>query len=254
MNPVNEMIRRPATCLLLAALGLAAPAAAQTPLTLTEAIARARAQNPTPAAPRPRSARRRSASRRRGPATAQGGCGRVVAAWQSAGVRLQLTAGPAAVYGRRFRARRAQSSRCRRQLSVGRDGRAVTVRRRHKANVAAAGLGHDMATANRVMVDHDLAASVTAAYGRVLVAAAASQSAAAAADTARADRELASNRRDAGLVTDADVLQLDSGSGKSTVARECAGCSETASPSSSRIISSERCSANARRTPAPTRI
>ena len=78
-----------------------------------------------------------------------------------------------------------------------------------RANVAAAGIGHDMATANRVMVDHDLAASVTAAYGRVLVAAAASQSAAAAAETARADRELAGNRRDAGLVTDADVLQLD---------------------------------------------
>jgi hypothetical protein len=46
MNPVKEMIRRPATYLLLAALGLAGPAAAQTPLTLTEAIARARAQNP----------------------------------------------------------------------------------------------------------------------------------------------------------------------------------------------------------------
>ena len=40
------MIRRPATVLLVAALGLAAPAVAQTPLTLTEAIARARAQNP----------------------------------------------------------------------------------------------------------------------------------------------------------------------------------------------------------------
>ena len=78
-----------------------------------------------------------------------------------------------------------------------------------KANVTAAGLGHDIATASRTMVDHDLAASVTEAYGRVLVAAAASQSAAAAAETARADRELAGNRRDAGLVTDADVLQLD---------------------------------------------
>jgi outer membrane protein len=43
----------------------------------------------------------------------------------------------------------------------------------------------------------------------VLTAAAARQSAAAAAETARADRELAVNRRDAGLVTDADVLQLD---------------------------------------------
>jgi outer membrane protein TolC len=38
---------------------------------------------------------------------------------------------------------------------------------------------------------------------------AASQSAAAATETARADRELSGNRRDAGLVTDADVLQLD---------------------------------------------
>ena len=78
-----------------------------------------------------------------------------------------------------------------------------------RANVAAAGIGHDMATASRTMVDHDLAASVTDAYGRVLVAAAARQSAAAAVETARADRELAGNRRDAGLVTDADVLQLD---------------------------------------------
>ena len=66
-----------------------------------------------------------------------------------------------------------------------------------------------MATASRTMVDHELAASVTNAYGRVLVAAAASQSAAAAAETARSDRELAVNRRAAGLVTDADVLQLD---------------------------------------------
>src|SRR4026209_2799886 len=45
MNPVKEMIRRPATYLLVAVLGLAVPADAQTPLTLTEAIARARAQN-----------------------------------------------------------------------------------------------------------------------------------------------------------------------------------------------------------------
>jgi hypothetical protein len=40
------MIRRPATYLVVAALGLATPAAAQTPLSLTEAIARARVQNP----------------------------------------------------------------------------------------------------------------------------------------------------------------------------------------------------------------
>jgi outer membrane protein TolC len=66
-----------------------------------------------------------------------------------------------------------------------------------------------MATALRVMVDHGLAASVTDAYGLVLVTASARLSADAAAETARADRELAGNRRDAGLVTDADVLQSD---------------------------------------------
>jgi outer membrane protein len=78
-----------------------------------------------------------------------------------------------------------------------------------RASVAAAGIGRDMAATARTMVDHDLAASVTSAYGRVLVATAASQSAAAAVETARADRVLAGNRRDAGLVTDADVLQID---------------------------------------------
>ena len=77
------------------------------------------------------------------------------------------------------------------------------------ANVRAAGIGRDMATTGRLLVDHDLLFGVTEAYGRVLVAAAATQSAGAALDAARADRERASNRRDAGLVTDADVLQLD---------------------------------------------
>jgi outer membrane protein TolC len=33
-----------------------------------------------------------------------------------------------------------------------------------KANVAAAGIGRDMAAARRLMVDHDLAASLTDAY------------------------------------------------------------------------------------------
>jgi len=40
------MRRRPAICLLLALLGLSAPAAAQSPLSLPDAIARARAHNP----------------------------------------------------------------------------------------------------------------------------------------------------------------------------------------------------------------
>ena len=75
------------------------------------------------------------------------------------------------------------------------------------ANVRAASIGRDMAATGKRLVDHDLTAAVTDAFGRVLIAAATARSAAAAVETARADRELAGNRRDAGRVTDADVLQ-----------------------------------------------
>ena len=78
-----------------------------------------------------------------------------------------------------------------------------------RANVTLAGIGQKVAIATRLMVDHDLAASVTDGYGRVLVTVGARRSADAAVETALADRELAGNRRNAGLVTDADVLQLD---------------------------------------------
>ena len=77
------------------------------------------------------------------------------------------------------------------------------------ARVRAASIGRDMAATGKRLVDHDLTAAVTDAFGRVLIAAATVRSAAAAVETARADRELAGNRRDAGRVTDADVLQLD---------------------------------------------
>jgi outer membrane protein TolC len=77
------------------------------------------------------------------------------------------------------------------------------------ANVRAASIGRDMAATGKRLVDHDLTATVTDAFGRVLIAAATVRSAAATVESARADRELAGNRRDAGRVTDADVLQLD---------------------------------------------
>ena len=66
-----------------------------------------------------------------------------------------------------------------------------------------------MAATSRRLVDQDLTSAVTDAFGRVLTAAAMVRSAAAMVETARADRELAVNRRDAGRVTEADVLQLD---------------------------------------------
>ncbi len=77
------------------------------------------------------------------------------------------------------------------------------------ANVRAASIGRAMAATGKRLVDHDLTAAVTDAFGRVLIAAATVRSAAATVESARADRELAGNRRDAGRATDADVLQLD---------------------------------------------
>ena len=77
------------------------------------------------------------------------------------------------------------------------------------ANLRAASIAREMAGTAKRLVDHDLTAEVTAAFGRVLVAAATVRSTAAMVESARADRALAGNRRDAGRVTDADVLQLD---------------------------------------------
>jgi outer membrane protein TolC len=77
------------------------------------------------------------------------------------------------------------------------------------ANLRVASIGRDMAATGRQLVDHDLTAAVIDAFGGVLIAAATARAGAAAVETARADRDLAANRRDVGRVTDADVLQLD---------------------------------------------
>ena len=204
------MIRRPVTFLLVAALGLAAPAVAQAPLTLTEAIARARAQNPDAGST---AAAEREAAQR----VTQARAGYlpkvdIAESWQRGNQPVFVFSSLLAQ--RQFTAADFALGALNNPEAVDNFRSAVTVEQSlfdgaTRANIASAGIGRDMATVNRLMVDHDLAASVTDAYGRVLVAAAASQSAAAAVETARADRELAVNRRDAGLVTDADVLQLD---------------------------------------------
>jgi outer membrane protein TolC len=73
----------------------------------------------------------------------------------------------------------------------------------------AAGLGHQMATLDRTRLAQDLAVSVTGAYGRVLAAVAIRGAAAAAVEAAESDLRVARDRRDAGRVTDADVLQVE---------------------------------------------
>ena len=210
MNPVKVMIRRPATYLLLAALGHAASAAAQTPLTLTEAIARARAQNPD--AGSSAAVERETLQRIRQARAGYLPKVDVVESWQRGNQPVFVFSSLLAQ--RQFTAADFALGALNHPHALDNFRSGVMVEQSlfdgaTRASVAVAGLDHDVATANRLMVDHDLAASVTTAYGRVLAAVAAGQSAAAAADTARADRELTGNRRDAGLVTDADVLQLD---------------------------------------------
>jgi outer membrane protein len=77
------------------------------------------------------------------------------------------------------------------------------------ANVRSAELGRDIATAGKSLVNQELGVAVAEAYGGVLLAMAAKQATAAALEAATADRDRAGNRRDAGVATDADVLQID---------------------------------------------
>ena len=204
------MIRRASISILLATLGLAAPAVAQTPLTLPEAIAKARAQNPdarsTAAAEREAALRIQQARAGYWPKVD------VAEGWQRGNQPVFVFSSLLAQ--RQFTAANFALDALNRPDPVNNFRAGVTVEQSlfdasTRANVVAAALTRDVATAGRLAVDRDLTASVTAAYGRVLVAAAVRESAAAAAETARADRELAGNRRDAGRATDADVLQLD---------------------------------------------
>jgi outer membrane protein TolC len=212
MNLVREMIRRLSTVLLVAGLGLAAPAAAQTPspLTLTQAIARARAQNPEAGSA---AAAEREAAERLIQARA-GYFPKVdfTESWQRGNL-------PVFVFGsllaqRQFTAADFALAALNHPDAVNNFRAGLTVEQSlfdgaTRANVRAAGIGRDLTAAGRLLVDQRLSQSVTDAYGRVLMATATVRSVAAAVETARADRELAGNRRDAGLVTDADVLQLD---------------------------------------------
>lgn len=204
------MRSRLATYLLLAILGLSAPAEAQTPLSLADAIARARAQNPD--AGISATAEREAAQR-------------VIAARAGYWPRLdfveswQRSNQPVFVFSsllaqRQFTAADFGLDALNRPQAIDNVRSAVTVEQPlfdlgTKANVSAASIGHQVTTATRLKVGDDLTVSVTDAYGRVLAAAGAQRAVAAAVETALADRVLATNRRDAGLATDADVLQID---------------------------------------------
>ena len=196
--------------LLFATLFVALPASAQSPLSLSEAIARAKARNPD--AGSAAAAEREAAER---VTQARGGYFPkvdVAESWQRGNhpvfvfssllAQRQFTAADFALDALNHP---AATDNFRAAFSVEQS----LFDRTTSANVRAASIGRDMAATGRQLVDQDLTSAVTDAFGRVLIAAATVRSAAATVETARADRELAGNRRDAGRVTDADVLQLD---------------------------------------------
>jgi adhesin transport system outer membrane protein len=196
--------------LLLASLWVASPVAAQTPLSLSEAIARAKAHNPDigAAVVAEQEAAERVTQARGGyfpkvdveESWARGNNSTFVFSSQLA--QRQVTAADLALDALNHP---AATDNFRTSISIEQRlfDRATT------ANARAASIQRDMAATGSQLVDHDLTAAVTDAFGRVLIAAATVRSAATTDETVRADRELAANRRDAGRVTDADVLQMD---------------------------------------------
>lgn len=78
-----------------------------------------------------------------------------------------------------------------------------------RANVRAAQLGRDAAQIMASQVERDLAVATTEAFGRVLMADAAKRAAHSAVAAAESDLQRARARRDAGVVTEADVLALE---------------------------------------------
>lgn len=78
-----------------------------------------------------------------------------------------------------------------------------------RAGVRSATLGVEAAAVGRSQAARDLAVAATEAFGQVLMADANAKAAAGAVEAAEDDAARTRQRRDAGLVTDADVLALD---------------------------------------------
>ena len=204
------MLLRPFAVLLFLALAADTTAFAQPALTLADAIARAKAHNPDAGSA---AAAEREAAQR--VTVVRGGRFPKVDAsesWQSSNHPVFVFSSLLAQ--RQFTAADFALDKLNHPDATSNFRAAVTVEqplfdRVTASNVKSAEIGHDMAKAGKQLADQDLTAAVTEAFGRVLTAAATVRVTGAAIETARADRELAGNRRDAGRATDADVLQLD---------------------------------------------
>jgi len=78
-----------------------------------------------------------------------------------------------------------------------------------QTGIRSARVARDLAVVGRDATDRDLALEATRAFGRVLTAVAAHRASVAAVAAAEEDARRTRDRRDAGLVTEADVLALD---------------------------------------------
>jgi outer membrane protein TolC len=203
-----QMIRPLVAAILLMLLGI--PASAQAPLSLADAIARARRQST--------SARSAAAAEREaaaGPAQARAGYLPRVDFSES----WQRGNDPVFVFSSLLAQRRfttadfavdalnhpAALSNFRTGLIVEQPLlNAVT-----PINIRIAALRHEAAQTERALVDQRLAVEVTEIYGQVVAASGGRRTTTAALEAATASRTLALNRREAGLATDADVLQVD---------------------------------------------
>ena len=182
---------------------------AQTRLTLDEAIARASAANPeiSVSVVAEREARARLAQARSG-------------LWPAADFSESWQRGSQPVFvfssllaQRYFAESTAAIDALRRPTAVSNYRTAITVDApifdaATRASLHSAELDVDMAVVRGEAVRHDIAVSVVAAYGAVVNAVAMRRVVAASLESARADLTLAAQRRDQGLATDADLLQV----------------------------------------------
>ena len=210
MNLLREMIRPPGVAVLIALLGVATPALAQSPLALEDAVRQARTRNPEvgSAAAAEREADQRVTQAR---ATYLPKVD-LLASWQRG--NQPVFAFSSLLSQSRFTAADFGLDALNRPAPTNNLRSALTVEQRlfdaaAKAALAEARIARNLASVHRQASDLELAAHVTTAYGRVLAASVANHSAETALEAAHADRELAGYRRDAGLATDADVLQIE---------------------------------------------
>jgi outer membrane protein TolC len=200
---------RTAILTVLLLLPLAAPAAAQAPLTLNEAIARARQGSPDVRRADARIARADGQARE----VRAGLLPRVDVSegWQRSD--LPVFAFSSLLSQRRFSAADFDVARLNNPDPVNNFRSAVVVEQpvfdaTLRAAMTSAGLGRDMAVVEREHVAREMAVATVEAYGRVQLIEAMAAAARAAVDAARQDLTRATDRRDAGLATDADVLMV----------------------------------------------